>query len=481
MNHKIVILIARQFWKNTFQSKAIYGILFVIALMVGYAGYTGWKTFVGQNEIREHYQRIVRKSWEDNPDKHPHRMAHFGSFAFRKKHPLSAFDFGLESFIGNAVYLEAHKQNTVNFSEASFSTGLLRFGEISLAMVLQIILPLVVVFLGFSAVSQDRENETLKIILTQGAGWKEILAGKTIGLLLFPLLIMIPVFLMILILLSVSGKVSVDSDLLTRYAATIVVYFTFILVVCIATIIVSATSSSSKSSLLKLLGLWLVLAIVLPRTTQALGSYFLPAPSKVEFETAIEEHVMKEGDSHNPDDPHYKHLRDSVLQVHNVDSVHKLPFNYSGFVMREGEKISANIYKQHLKELTEIYDKQNSLTRIIALINPFGAVRNLSMALTGTDFQAYKVFQDEAEKYRYQLAQKMNELQIEFISNVPAPNDKPHGIDRNHWKEIPDFAPQRIAIASSVKHEAWSVIALLCWLTISIWMVKRISKTLKAI
>lgn len=481
MNHKIVTLIARQFWKNTFHSKAIYGILFVIALMVGYAGYTGWKTFVGQNGIRGHYQKVVRESWENNPDKHPHRMAHFGSFAFRKKHPLSAFDFGLESFTGNAVFLEAHKQNTVNFSEASFSTGLLRFGEISLAMVLQVILPLVIVFLGFSAVSQDRESGTLKIILTQGAGWKEILAGKTIGLLLFALVVMIPVFMMILVLLSVSANVSVDPDLLMRYGATIFVYFIFILVVCVATILVSATSASSKSSLLKLLGLWLLLAIVLPRTTQALGSYFFPAPSKIEFETAVEEDVMKEGDSHNPDDRHYKHLRDSLLQAHNVDSVHKLPFNYSGFVMREGEKISANIYNKHLTRLTDIYDKQNSLTRIIAFINPFSAVRNLSMALAGTDFQSYKVFQDEAEKYRYQLAQKMNELQIEFISNESAPIDKPHAIDRNHWKEIPDFAPQSIGIASSLAHEAGSVIALLCWLTVSASMVTRISKTLKAI
>jgi ABC-2 type transport system permease protein len=75
-------------------------------------------------------------------------MAHFGTFAFRLKHPLSIFDFGLESYMGNAVFLEAHKQNTVNFSEAGFSTGLLRFGELSMAIILQLILPLVIFFIG---------------------------------------------------------------------------------------------------------------------------------------------------------------------------------------------------------------------------------------------------------------------------------------------------------------------------------------------
>lgn len=481
MNYNMIRLFARQFWANAFYSKAIYAILVVMALMVGYAAYTGWRTYVVQAEIRGYYQDVVRKSWENNPDKHPHRMAHFGSFAFRKKHPLSTFDFGLESFTGNAVYLEAHKQNTVNFSEASFSTGLLRFGEISLAMVLQIILPLVIIFTGFSAVSEDRENGTLKLVLIQGAGWKEIILGKTLGLLAFSSVIVVPVFLIILALLTISFNGVGDSDLIVRYAASVLIYLTFIFVVSVGTILVSATSSSSKSSLMKLLGLWLLLAIVLPRTTQALGSYFFPAPARIEFETAIEEDIIKAGDSHNPDDRHYMHLRDSILQAHQVDSVHKLPFNYSGFVMREGEKISANIYNRHLKGLMQIYDKQNSFTRVATFVNPFTAIRNVSMALAGTDFQSYKVFQDESERYRYLIAQKMNELQIELIGNEQAPNDRPHTISREHWKDIPDFVPKSIRVGSSVKHEAWSVIALLCWFLASVWMVTSISKKLKAV
>jgi ABC-2 type transport system permease protein len=481
MNHKTVILIARQFWTSTFHSKAIYGILLIIGLMISYAAYTGWKTYFDQSEIRDHYQRVARKSWENNPDKHPHRMAHFGSFAFRKKHPLSLFDFGLESFTGNVVYLEAHKQNTINFSEASFSTGLLRFGEISMAMVLQTILPLVIVFLGFSSVSEDRENGTMKIILTQGASWKEILIGKTAGLLALSSVVLGAAFLGTLLLLTFSAHVDWDIDLTIRFVGTLLVYLVFVVVLCTFTVLISATSSSSKSSLMKLLGLWLFLALIVPRTTQALGSHFFPAPSKIEFEAAIEEDVLREGDSHNPNDPHYKHLRDSVLLVHQVDSVEKLPFNYSGFVGREGEKISAGIYNKHLKRLEHIYDKQNSLTSLAAFVNPFTAVRNVSMSLSGTDFQSYKMFREEAEKYRYLIAQSMNELQIQLVSNERAPNDKPHAIDRKHWMEIPDFKYRPISLRASLSNGGEAIAALLFWCLASVWMVNRVSKKLKAI
>jgi ABC-2 type transport system permease protein len=290
----------------------------------------------------------------------------------------------------------------------------------------------------------------------------------------------IPAFALTAIFMIVSPGAN-DPDLFPRYVLTIFCYLIFIIVICLITVAVSARSTTSKSALLKLLALWLLLAVILPRTMQALGSYFYPAPSKIEFETGIEEDVLKEGDSHNPDDPHYKHLRDSVLMVHKVDSVEKLPFNYGGFIGREGEKISAKIYNARLRKLLAIYDRQNSLTKTTSFINPFSAIRNVSMALSGTDFESYKVFQNEAEEYRYLLAQQMNELQMELVSNEKAPDDKPHKISSEHWKDLPDFKPAYPELIISLRHESWSLIALILWFAVAVWLINHISRTSKAI
>lgn len=149
--------IASHFLKVTLRSRSLAIIYTVWTLLVLFAAFTSYKTYADQHTQLTHFQEQARKSWEANPDKNPHRMAHFGSFAFRLKHPLSMFDQGMESYTGNAVFLEAHRQNTVNFSEAGFSTGLLRFGEISQAMLIQIILPLILFFLGFNAISQQKK------------------------------------------------------------------------------------------------------------------------------------------------------------------------------------------------------------------------------------------------------------------------------------------------------------------------------------
>lgn len=480
MRLPILMLMATQLLKHTFKSSAIYFLMVVITLMMSYAAYSGWKTYKVQNNIREYYQREARESWESNPDKHPHRMAHYGSFAFRLKHPLSMFDFGMESFTGNAVYLEAHKQNTVNFSEASFSTGLLRFGEISMAMILQVIIPLAIFFLGFSTISSERENGTLKVMLTQGATWKEILLGKSLGLTALAMLFFVPAILLTMVMLFSTGQAEVD--VMTRFAKLLLAYTLYYFILCVITISISAVSHVSRDALIRLLGIWLFFIILLPKTTQAIGNYLYPAPSKVEFEAAIEHDIIRQGDSHNPDDPHYKAIKDSLLAAYQVDSVQKLPFNYSGFIMREGERLSAVTYQYHLKNLFDIYEDQNRLNRFTAFINPYTAIRNISMALAGTDFSSYVHFQQEAEVYRYKLAQTMNELQIKYISNrIKNSADKTAILNRAYWQEFPDFKYSFQVVGHAVKQEAWSITALLAWFVVVTWLVIGLPKKLKAI
>jgi ABC-2 type transport system permease protein len=104
------------------------------------------------------------------------------------------------------------------------------------------------------------------------------------------------------------------------------------------------------------------------------------------------------------------------------------------------------------------------------------------MALCATDFESYVGFQQQAERYRYQLAQAMNELQMKYISNrKPGPEDKPYTISHNHWKEIPDFTPQQASIGIALIHEAGSMLALLLWSILSVILLIRLSKKAKAV
>ena len=465
MSWKNVRLFALNQWYNATTLKTFYLLYAIFILLTGYTAVSSVQNHRIQNKIRKEHQVKARQSWEANPDKHPHRMSHFGTFAFRKHPALGMFDYGIESFTGSTIFLEAHQQNSVNLSEATFSTGMLRFGELSLALLLQLVLPLILFFVGFSSVSEDRQNGTLKILLSQSAQWKEILFGKSIGLFAIAMLFFIPVLLVVVISILVFGTDWVNDFRWLRLGIISLGYILFLFIIASVTIIISTSSRTSKNSLLRLLGIWLLLVILVPKSTQALGNYWFPIPSKLAFQSAIEKDVIQQGDSHNPDDPHYNSLRDSVLAVHKVKEVTDLPFNYSGFVMREGEKISSNLYKKHHKKLINTYENQNNVTRFSSLINPFTAIKLVSMTLSGTDFSTYINFQHQADEYRYELAQTMNELQMEYISpkKKSGSEGKKHVIDHKHWQEFKDFKHRPIKFKSTLKEALLPLISIVLW------------------
>jgi len=256
-------------------------------------------------------------------------------------------------------------------------------------------------------------------------------------------------------------------------------YALFFAILSAITILVSAFSKTAKGALVKLLGIWLLFVIIVPKSLQAMGYYLYPTPSKIEMETAVEHDLIQQGDSHNPDDPHFKALKDSVLLVHNVEKVEDLPFNYGGFIMAQGEKLSTEIYIDHQERLYQVYQKQNDLERYSAFINPYTAIKNLSMAFSGTDFKSFLHFKAKAEAYRYNLAQEMNQLQMDLIPN--AGKAGPNVISNTYWKEFPPFEYDFLTVSNVFQNERISVLALLVWGIFALFGLLRISTNLKAI
>ncbi|WHT38720.1 hypothetical protein QNH98_17290 [Myroides sp. mNGS23_01] len=91
---------------------------------------------------------------------------------------MSILDKGLDDYLGNVIFLEAHKQNTANISEANSSGVLVRFGVFTPAFILQVLLPLIIFFVGFNLITKEKEDNTLKLLSIQGASKKLLFSVK---------------------------------------------------------------------------------------------------------------------------------------------------------------------------------------------------------------------------------------------------------------------------------------------------------------
>ena len=151
--------------------------------------------------------------------------------------------------------------------------------------------------------------------------------------------------------------------------------------------------------------------------------------------------------------------------------------------MREGEKTSSNLYKKHHADLIHIYQNQNNISRFSSYINPFTAIKHVSMTMAGTDFSSYINFQNQADDYRYHLSQTMNELQMEYISpkKESGSEGKTHVVGQEHWKEFSDFNHKPIPFNISIKEALPAIVSLLLWTLLAFWLLVYTSKKARAI
>lgn len=468
MTFSIIKTVAQRYFAHKFMSWGMAVLLCVYFVALAGVTIDRWQAYEHQQHERVEHQHRDRESWESNPDKHPHRMAHFGAFAFRQSHPLSIFDAGLETYIGNVVYLEAHKQNTANFSEASLSTGLVRFGDLHLAMLLYLILPLFIFFIGFDALTRERELRTLKLMYIQGAELRDIILGKALGLFMGASLFFVPA-LVVLWSMNMLEVPNMGQETLLRVVLLSVAYILFFVVLSLITILVSARSKTSSQSLLTLLGFWLLFFVVMPKVAQSVGAAIHPAPAKLAFKKAVEDEVVALGNPHNASDPSFVAMKDSILRAHGVDDIRDLPFNFGGWLIGWGERRTSEIHAAHQARLMSVYRRQDALSHYLSLVNPYLAIKSLSTALSGTDFDTYDSFLLQAEQYRMDLALRMAKLQELYVNpkNISGGTEgKKNAVSSDNFKQFKAFEYHYLPVQDLLRGQIVPIMALLVMLVV---------------
>lgn len=230
---------------------------------------------------------------------------------------------------------------------------------------------------------------------------------------------------------------------------------------------VSAQSWSSARSLLLLLGFWMVACILIPKATANLGATLYPTPTRFAFTKDLHEDVKKGLDGHNPEDERVKALETKVLAQYRVDSVSKLPINFDGLAMQEGEKYTSRVYDKHVGDLQRTFQDQNRVSDWASLFNPYLAIRNLSMALAGSDYSQSVDFGRAAEAYRFRM--------VEYLNNYLRDHSKTGDwkFKVNIWQHLPDFQYQPPTAGTVLSHYGWAITSLLVWVLGGLWLVYR--------
>lgn len=379
---------------------------------------------------RERAQAASDQAFLDQPERHPHRVVHYGQFALRPLGPLAFFDFGVDAYTGHLVYLEGHRQNGANLGDARQSSLLLRFGQLSPAFVLQLLLPLLIVLLAHAAIARERADGSLRLLRVQGLGLPRIVAGKLLAHAALALGLSLPA---LLALLAVgAAQASLGAALLLS-----ALYLLHALGWVLLALLVSLMAPRPREALLAGLSLWAVLCIALPRLAADQIQHAQALPTRVATDIGVQKALAAIGDSHNPGDPHFSAFREGVLKRYGVERIEDLPVNYGGLVMLEGERLTSELFAQQMDTLQTNETAQSDLLARVGWVAPLLALRPASMQLAGTDAATHRAFLQQAEQHRYAFVQALNTLHAEKIRQV---DDRAQKLSRDEWARLPRFA-----------------------------------------
>lgn len=439
---------------------ALMGVLLCAACVLG------WQRHQAEADRRAGFQEIVRAQWVEQPDRHPHRVAHYGSFAFRPIGLLGFFDPGVDLYTGTTIYLEAHRRNPPSFSESSQESALLRLGNASPAFILQVLVPLFIVCLAFRTVAGERERGLWRLGLAQGISPRIMVIGKIAGTLLTLAVVLVPFAIAAAAVLAVHAHV--DAGAAARIVLLAGGYSLYLAAFAAVAVVLSYWHRRGHTALLTLMAVWIMLWIVAPRVVTAAARMLYPAPPRATLMVAIDRDLRLVGDSHNPNDPYFAGLKERYLERHGVSRVEDLPMNFGGVVMREAEAISSQVHDRHYQRLHRIYARQDRLSGIAGTISPLLAISAWSMAVAGTDSYHAAEFQRQAEAHRYAFIQALNQLHEQEIRWH---NDRAQKVDSSRWEQFPRFAYQPPPLAWAVGNVIVAGLGLWLWAVMSVVLV----------
>ena len=426
------------------------GVLLVLLLGALIAGWNHYSDIENQRALS---QTEDRELWLDQGEKNQHSAAHFGAYAFKPTSPLTAVDQGVLQYTGVSVFMEAHSVKDAIYRPVDDATAVQRLGSLTASTTLQLLIPLLIILLAFGTFSGEREQGTMRQLLSLGVPRYVLGLGKALGVTGPLFLILIPATVMgILAMMLFEGPANALWEG-SRFTFIIVIYLLYFATYILASLVVSAWASSSRQALLVLMGFWFVTSFVMPRLITDVAQFVHPTPSASAFESAIEEDMAAQ--------PSWTERTEAVqtrlMEEHGVETVEAIPASVAGHTLLEAEQDETSVYRKHFEALQAVYADQEHLIQRGALASPVLAVQLSSMGFAGSDHLHHRHFVEAAETYRFDFVQALNQ---DMVDEGAAWSFR---AGRELWEQIPAFDYEPPSVSALLEYYSVSLFILCLW------------------
>ncbi len=292
------------------------------------------------------------------------------------------------------------------------------FPLIDLNFIVTILLSLIALLFSYDAICGEREEGTLKLMLSNNVSRAKVLLGKTIGgtlTLLIPFTFSLGLSLIVIL---INPRISWKGS---DWGALGLIFFAAVLYVslfyCLG-ILISSRHKTSSSSIMTSLFVWVLFILVIPSLTPYVASFFAKTPSKITIEREVSRLTDTERDALGrklqkertaevrkkyPDYPTTRLTREErQRRIKNDPEFKKADEEMTQAVnqaWREANRIQNAKVKVIRDDQNRKIERQTKLSIYLSMSSPLSSFTYLATDLSATGMRSLKHFKRLSDSY----------------------------------------------------------------------------------
>jgi ABC-type transport system involved in multi-copper enzyme maturation permease subunit len=368
----------------------------------------------------------------------------FEANGFRPPSALRIFSNGLDTSLPTAIRTTRQEGVKSAGSREDDATYLALFGTLDLLFIVKVVMSLIAIIFTFNAISGEKEQGTLKLILSNSISRYKIAVAKYIGnVLILSLPFSLGLVVGLLIIVATSATQLLNVVTVTRIALMFVAALLYISLFLNLGLFVSVVTKRSWTSIVVLLFSWVVLVLVVPQASGMIAETFYPVPSRKVVN--IEKDIQKK----NVEKEQSGELR-AILGSDNYDQLRKpIVEKYQQSLGRRLENIEL--------EYANKRQAQRTIADTISRLSPASSLTFVFSELSNTGYLEMDSFTARAREFQDLV--ETNVYASTYSDNTGSGMSIKLGAQ--DLTNIPRFTTQEVRIETSIAGVEFDVFLLL--------------------
>jgi ABC-type transport system involved in multi-copper enzyme maturation permease subunit len=347
---------------------------------------------------------------------------------YRSANVLSVFSKGIDDQLDNSATIDFNQISDIGMKISETNTFLSVFPALDVTLIFKIVVSIFALLMAYDVVSGEREQGTLKLMLSGKLYRHQVLFGKLLAGIMTLFVPVTAAFLMGFLILLTSHMIDLTR---AQWFFIVLMYFAslaFVAAMFNLALLLSCLCKNSAISLVFGLFLWLFLAAILPNSGAYIASQFGTVYSPDELSEKLQ--VVKNARKSEIDELTKDVKENGTETVSNALDAFGL--YYSALCNKSEMDYRRKLYPItepiKIKYVDELYGikemhmnglrRQKRLTEIIAGVSPVVLYEDLMSILAGTDPGSFKRFRDSVRIYRNEVNDYIRSKTENFTSTL---------------------------------------------------------------